>query len=247
MLTLKIANPVTTPRTNAAHHARLGPTHWPSVFVVTDQTVVRVGLMAMLESDDVRADVSTGVDGCLHAQADLVLFDVALLDKDPRAVEPWLASPGATVVAVCSESRPDLTARAVCAGIEWGITLGVTAAELRDVVRGVAAGVLAETANATRWRIEPYPGEACGLSPREAEVLELIASGMSNAMIATHLSVSINSVKSYIRLAYRKINVTSRSQAVAWAIRRGLGGTGPGPHLPLGSEPGARVNRSWVR
>jgi DNA-binding CsgD family transcriptional regulator len=62
-----------------------------------------------------------------------------------------------------------------------------------------------------------------GLTEREAQVLDWIAQGMSNQEIAESAYVSINSVKTYIRSAYRKIGVKSRSQAVAWAVRRGYG------------------------
>jgi DNA-binding NarL/FixJ family response regulator len=63
--------------------------------------------------------------------------------------------------------------------------------------------------------------ERAGLTPREAEVVGLIASGLSNHEIACSTGLSINSVKSYIRGAYRKIHVTTRSQAVLWALRHG--------------------------
>jgi DNA-binding CsgD family transcriptional regulator len=62
-----------------------------------------------------------------------------------------------------------------------------------------------------------------GLSRRESEMLHLITCGLSNQEIADSLYLSINSVKTYIRSAYRKIDVTRRSQAVAWSVRRGLG------------------------
>jgi len=60
------------------------------------------------------------------------------------------------------------------------------------------------------------------LTQRETDVLSLIAAGRSNQDIALQEHISINSVKSYIRSAYAKIEVTSRSQAVLWAIRHGL-------------------------
>ena len=62
----------------------------------------------------------------------------------------------------------------------------------------------------------------CRLTQRETDVLSLIAAGRSNQEIAQQEHISINSVKSYIRSAYAKIEVTSRSQAVLWAIRHGL-------------------------
>ncbi len=63
---------------------------------------------------------------------------------------------------------------------------------------------------------------AVGLTPRELEVLILIAQGLTNQEIADCAFLSINSVKTYVRTAYRKIGVTRRSQAVSWGIRTGL-------------------------
>ena len=60
------------------------------------------------------------------------------------------------------------------------------------------------------------------LTDRETAVLALISQGRSNQDIAEELSLSINSIKSYIRVAYRKIDVSSRSQAVLWGVRHGL-------------------------
>jgi two-component system, NarL family, response regulator LiaR len=65
--------------------------------------------------------------------------------------------------------------------------------------------------------------DGAGLTEREAQILEWIAQGLSNQEIAERAFVSINSVKTYIRSAYRKIGAKSRSQAVAWAVRRGYG------------------------
>ncbi len=67
-----------------------------------------------------------------------------------------------------------------------------------------------------------WPGRTSGLSPREAEILALIAQGMSNQEIAERVFLSINSIKTYVRSAYRKIKVTRRSQAVLWAVENGF-------------------------
>lgn len=69
----------------------------------------------------------------------------------------------------------------------------------------------------------PQPtAEKWPLTQRETEVLSMIASGRANREIAEETNLSINSVKSYIRGAYAKIEVSSRSQAVLWAIQHGL-------------------------
>ena len=67
-----------------------------------------------------------------------------------------------------------------------------------------------------------WPGRAAGLSPREAEVIALITQGLSNQEIADRAYLSINSVKTYIRSAYRKIGVTRRTQAVLWGVDNGF-------------------------
>ncbi|WP_245596592.1 response regulator transcription factor [Nocardioides alkalitolerans] len=62
----------------------------------------------------------------------------------------------------------------------------------------------------------------CGLHRRELDVLRLVANGLTNPEICAELDLSINSVKTYVRRAYRKIGATSRAQAVGWGARNGL-------------------------
>ena len=67
-----------------------------------------------------------------------------------------------------------------------------------------------------------WPGRNEGLTDRESEILALITQGNSNAEVAKLTYLSPNTVKSYIRTIYRKINVTSRTQAVLWGVRHGF-------------------------
>ena len=66
------------------------------------------------------------------------------------------------------------------------------------------------------------PGRNAGLTLREAEMLSLIVQGFGNQEIADHAHLSLNTVKTYIRTAYRKIQARSRAQAVIWALRNGF-------------------------
>ena len=95
------------------------------------------------------------------------------------------------------------------------------------------------------WTGQPEPSRATAdkwpLTHRETEVLSMIASGLANRDIAEQTNLSINSVKSYIRGAYAKIEVTSRSQAVLWAIQHGLLVSGDS------DVDGPRVHRQQVR
>lgn len=93
---------------------------------------------------------------------------------------------------------------------------------------------------------ESWPGRDHGLTPRESEIVSLVTSGLSNNEIAERTYLSINSVKSYIRSAYRTMGVTSRSQAVLWGIDHGMAPTRMRVLLPaagsetlsVGSSPG---------
>ena len=67
-----------------------------------------------------------------------------------------------------------------------------------------------------------WPGRGAGLTAREAEIIALITQGLSNQEIAQRSYLSINSVKTYIRTAYRKMGVASRSQAVLWGVKHGF-------------------------
>jgi DNA-binding NarL/FixJ family response regulator len=70
--------------------------------------------------------------------------------------------------------------------------------------------------------VRTWPGQTLGLSQRESEMLTFITRGLSNDEIARRSYLSINTVKTYIRTAYAKIGVSTRSQAVAWGYRNGF-------------------------
>ena len=67
-----------------------------------------------------------------------------------------------------------------------------------------------------------WPGRGEGLTDREAEILALITQGKSNAEVAALTYLSPNTIKSYIRTIYRKIDVLSRTQAVLWGVKHGF-------------------------
>ena len=75
-------------------------------------------------------------------------------------------------------------------------------------------------------QVPATPTTEADLSPREAEIVDLICRGLSNVEVSQHLFLSINSVKTYIRSAYRKMGVERRSQAVLWGLGRGFGRSG---------------------
>jgi DNA-binding NarL/FixJ family response regulator len=119
--------------------------------------------------------------------------------------------------------RPDLGTRAKEKGVEWAITLDIAPAELVEVIRDAVSGNLDDAGNvAQEWDQADFLGASAGISPRESDVLQLVVLGHSNQEIAETLYLSINSVKTYIRSTYRKIDATSRAQAIVWAIQNGF-------------------------
>lgn len=105
---------------------------------------------------------------------------------------------------------------------ELGRLLGRSADVLRHrraetEARRMAAEILASQAPGESGRL----AETHGLSTKEVEVLQLIGTGISNAAIAAHMQVSLNTVKTYIRSAYKKIGVPNRSRAVLWWAENG--------------------------
>ena len=177
---------------------------------MSHQEVLGKGLVAMLSEHPGRAVVTDA------SEADVVLYDVLGLHRsDGEDLAEILDRESVVVVAVSRDLRPDLRARALARGAHGWVSMSARSDELIDAVEAAAWG-------------EPLPGSDdplgrdMGLTDREVEVLSLVTQGLSNNEIAVRLFLSINSVKSYIRSAYAKIGVRSRTQAVAWCMQHGF-------------------------
>lgn len=189
------------------------------VAVVSPQAVVRHGLADLLARHPDRVSV---VPYCNGNQPDVVLFDVVeLADGDLSGLQALLTSTSAKVLAMNRELRPDLAARALAAGADGLFSMKVSEAELIEVVEAAVDGD-GTSDGSPLPNAEHRLGGDVGLTTREVEVLTLIAQGRTNRDIAETLYLSPNSIKTYVRTAYRKIGATSRSQAVGWAIRNGF-------------------------
>jgi DNA-binding NarL/FixJ family response regulator len=189
--------------------------------IATSQPVVELGLRTMLETYEGTFDVTTV--GLPENEPDVVLYDVILIrEGDTAELDVWLKETSTTVIAVDRTLRPELGAQARTHGVEWGIDLGITAPELLQVIEEAITGTLEDSSVAQEWDTTEHLGQDAGLSRRESQVLQLVLQGLSNQEIADSMYLSINSVKSYIRSAYRKIEVNSRSQAVIWGMNHGF-------------------------
>jgi DNA-binding NarL/FixJ family response regulator len=195
------------------------------VEIVSAHDVVAAGLQSIIQAD-LGSHVFTTA-GPVDGEPDLVFYDViGLHEGDGADLDYWVKDTASTVIAVTRDLRPDLTALAFDKGAEAAIPIGVTAEDLIEAVQAAMSGSVEDGSAVTEATDASGPGSEAGLSSREADILRLVTLGKTNQEIAASLFLSINSVKTYIRSAYRKIEATNRVQAVAWAVQHGFPLTG---------------------
>ena len=193
------------------------------VAIVSRSQIVRAGLVALIGELGERAIV---VDTMSRERRpgsfDVAIFDLDAPDQIGLSEELTdLASVGAPVIGLVYSPGNATPPRLGSVPV---ITLAVDSAQLWSVLRSLTKARTAAISSGGKTRSLPD-----GLTPRELDVLRLIASGASNKDIAMQLYVSPNSVKTYIRTGYRKTGVTNRSSAVLWGIQHGL--------IPSSDEP----------
>jgi len=197
------------------------------IAIVNDYELVVAGLAAALApyADHV-AVVELEVGAPVKCDVDVVLYDTfGQAQGDVAELDKLVADSEARVVVFSWNIQAELVARTIARGAAGYLSKGLSAEDLVEAIEAVHAGGLvvpsgvevSDVLPATEW-----PGRDTGLSAREAEVLALITQGYSNREIAERSYLSINSVKTYIRAAYRKIGVTRRSQAVVWGLTHGF-------------------------
>jgi NarL family two-component system response regulator LiaR len=195
--------------------------------IVDDYEVVVRGLAEMLHSatdeiEVVELDAQVGVD----ENVDIALYDTfAQGQGDSPNVEELIRNPAVDKVAVYTWNHDSrLVEAALAMGVAAYLSKTLSADELVAALRAVHAGehVISPAPDNEQLLQGDWPGREQGLTAREAEVVALITQGYSNADIAALASLSINSVKSYIRSSYRKMGVTSRTNAVLWGLDHGM-------------------------
>ena len=193
--------------------------------IVDDYAVVVAGVAAILAEEQI--DV-VETEACLPvvADVDVVLYDTfAQIQGNQLDLEDFVRDSGAPVVIYSWNLDAQLIQQAVDRGARGYLSKVLTGPEIVAALRRVMDGevVVMPGDHETSVGSEgDWPGRAAGLSPREAEVIALITQGLSNQAIADRAYLSINSVKTYVRIAYRKIGVQSRAQAVLWGVRNGF-------------------------
>jgi two-component system nitrate/nitrite response regulator NarL len=207
------------------------------VAVVDDHALFRRGVIALLQREpgfEIAGEASDGAEGVklvLASKPDVVLLDLNMPGiSGIEAMKSMLErAPGTRVVMLTvSEDSEDLIA-ALRAGAAGYLLKNIDAEFLVASVRRAAQGQSAISAELTDKLVRGLrdgPGAAAdpaaALSPREREILVLLARGASNKEIARDLGVAESTVKIHVQHILRKLDLTSRVQAAVWAAEHGL-------------------------
>lgn len=199
-----------------------------TVALVDDYDVVLTGLAHMFDAYRDRVIVAEiDANAELTDAVDIVLYDsFAQPESDHVELRQLVANPRARHTVVYTWNfHPDLVSQAREQGVRGYLSKTLPARELVAALEAVHAGE--EVVSPAPRRAEPsigldWPGRREGITDRESEILALITQGKSNAEVARLTYLSPNTIKSYNRTIYRKIGVTSRTQAVLWGVRHGF-------------------------
>ncbi len=197
------------------------------VAVVNDYELVVVGVAALLEPYRDRVEV-VEVDSNLPVlhDVDVILYDTfGQVQGRGVDVDSLVDGGNAKVVIYSWNLHGELVQDSLMAGASGYLSKGLEAEELVEAIERIHGGkqVLPIGGGTVNPKPESaWPGKEHGLTVREAEIIALITQGLSNQEIAERSYLSINSVKTYIRTAYRKIRVERRAQAVLWGIKHGF-------------------------
>ncbi|WP_435128576.1 response regulator [Actinacidiphila sp. bgisy144] len=211
------------------------------VLVCDDQMLVRTGLVTIigaqpdLEVVGECGDGRTAVDLAGRLRPDLVLMDVRMPVLDGIEATRQLAGAGVAhpvkVLVVTTFNLDEYVYEALRAGASGFLLKDAPPARLLSGIRTVASGAALLDPEVTRQlvgryaaRIRPADGPApqTPLTPRETEVLRLIAEGLSNSEIAAALTISQETVKTFVSRILAKLHLRDRVQAVVYAYRQGL-------------------------
>jgi DNA-binding NarL/FixJ family response regulator len=210
------------------------------IIVADDHHVVRTGFAALLDTQPDFTVVGTACDGteavriCRELSPDVVLMDVRMPVMDGIEATRQLAGPAGPHILILTTFDLDAYVYdALCAGASGFLLKDVTAERLFEGVRVVAAGEALLAPAVTRrlisefTRLRPRPdalpsGALATLTPRETQVLRLVAAGLSNPEIAARLVVTEETVKTHVSHVLTKLGLRDRTQAVVTAYETGL-------------------------
>jgi DNA-binding NarL/FixJ family response regulator len=212
------------------------------VLIADDQRVVRDGLtmlVGLIDGVEIAGSASDGEEAVRLAvtyRPDVILMDLRMPGMDGTAATAQLRDrlPSARVLVLTTYADDDTIVPALRAGARGYLTKDASAEQIEEAIRAVHAGrthldpLVQERLVAAVTAQPPLAPESCthplpaGLTAREAEVLTLLAAGLSNAEIAQRLFVSNATVKTHINRIFAKTGARNRAQAVRYAYQAGL-------------------------
>jgi DNA-binding NarL/FixJ family response regulator len=207
-----------------------------TVLVADDQEMVRAGFGALLRAEpDIEvigeaADGAAAIEQCVRLAPDVALMDIRMPVLDGIAALRELTARGSTtrVVMLTTFDLDEYVYDALRAGASGFLLKHAPPGQLATAVRTVAAGDTLLAPSITTRLIASYVRHAAprgaieALTPRENEVLALIARGLSNAEIAGRLFLAEQTIKTHVSRIFTKIAARDRAQAVVYAYEHGI-------------------------
>jgi len=203
-----------------------------TAMIVNDHALFAEAVGEVLADRGYRVEglVRTGkdaVEAARRTRPDLVLMDLRLSDGNGVEVGRAIAEqvPSTKVLAVTGDRDPDLVSRTMRAGFHGYVTKEASMSTLVESLDAVLAGRIVTPGGVSGpWSDGVRPREARlePLTPREREILQLLAQGQRTAQIASTLHIAKNTVRSHVQTVLSKLGAHSRLEAVALARRRGL-------------------------
>jgi NarL family two-component system response regulator LiaR len=203
------------------------------ILLVDDHAVVRSGLGAVLMSFDDMSLAGEAANGeeavrlCQQLRPDVILMDLMMPVMDGVTATRTIheSYPDVRIIALTSFNEQELIEGALKAGAMSYLLKTVSAAELVSAIRGAMAGKASlspEAAQSLMQSLKKPKSEAEELTGREREILSLMVEGLPNQEIAARLVVSPSTIKFHVSNILSKLGVTSRTEAVALALKHKL-------------------------
>jgi len=223
------------------------------VLIADDQALVRGGFRLILESQDDLTVIGEAADGlgavalATRLQPDVTLMDIRMPELDGiQATRRLVATSATRVLILTTFDMDEYVYEAMRAGASGFLLKTVRPQQLAVAVRDVAQGDALLAPSITRRLVEAFvrrpapgsgvPARLADLTPRELDVLRLVAQGLSNGEIAERLVVGESTAKTHVARIFMKLHLRDRAQAVVLAYESGLAQPGDRPPSPISGK-----------
>ena len=206
------------------------------VLVVDDQTLFRTGLTSLLADDERVEVVGQAVDGAdavklaTKLKPDVVLMDIKMPNVDGIEATRTIMEtvPGVRILILTTFETDSQVIQALKAGASGYVLKDSSAAAIVSSIVAVMSGERVMASAVANRVLDMLTGSTTpkefydGLTNREIEILKLLANGMANKQIAYRLKISEKTVRNHVSNTYEKLGIYDRSQAVLYAVKKGL-------------------------